>query len=444
MSSFSQFEIKFKIKGANNSEIYLGHHYGNERILIDTIRTNKKGKAVYKGNTELKKGIYLAVVPNHYYFEFLVADSKRFSLQTNVEDFVYNMKTKGCKENLIFNNYQRFMMSQFKKRKNLETRRKQNINNMDSLILIEEESEKIFQQNEAGWKEILTTNSGTFFSKIIMAMVEVEIPENISSTRDSALINEYYQKHFFDNIDFSENGLLNSSIYFKRIYSYFTGYYTMHPDSIIEGARFLLNKLEDYPVFREYTGNFILDFQEHTGNMSMEKVFMEIAGEFYLTEKIQTDSLNNLYIREKLIRNVPNQYGSIGKNLVLESTSGEYFSLHQVNADFTILLFYEPDCGFCKTEVPAINKLYQKYQKSGIEVYAVNTNTDKEEWINYIEENDLNWINTWDSDNISNYQYLYFVDITPTIYLLNKNKEIIGKKVNSRYLENFFRNYYGY
>jgi len=41
----------------------------------------------------------------------------------------------------------------------------------------------------------------------------------------------------------------------------------------------------------------------------------------------------------------------------------------------------------------------------------------------------LNWINVWDPNNSSNFRFFYNIYSTPTIYLLDKDKTIIAKRI---------------
>jgi len=63
------------------------------------------------------------------------------------------------------------------------------------------------------------------------------------------------------------------------------------------------------------------------------------------------------------------------------------------------------------------------------------------EWENYIIENGLEWINGWDPVRSTGYAYYYNVRATPLIYVLNKNKEIIAKKLPVSRLEEFISQY---
>jgi hypothetical protein len=67
---------------------------------------------------------------------------------------------------------------------------------------------------------------------------------------------------------------------------------------------------------------------------------------------------------------------------------------------------------------------------------GIYTQFKKEEWLKFIEEQELdNWINGWDPYNQSNYRHYYDIKSTPSIYLLDKNKNIIGKRIDVETVE---------
>jgi hypothetical protein len=106
-----KYEIKVKINGISDTVIYLGHHFGEKKYVVDTARIDSKGYATFTGDKELNRGIYLVVMPSKgmTYFEFLIGAAKKFSIETDTANFVNNMKIKGCKENIVFNQYQKRM-----------------------------------------------------------------------------------------------------------------------------------------------------------------------------------------------------------------------------------------------------------------------------------------------------------------------------------------------
>jgi hypothetical protein len=72
------------------------------------------------------------------------------------------------------------------------------------------------------------------------------------------------------------------------------------------------------------------------------------------------------------------------------------------------------------------------------------TTNEKDKWKKYIEDNNLTWINGWDPDRRTNYSYYYNVRATPLIYILDRNKNIIAKKLGVDDIGSFIENYRKY
>ncbi len=141
-------------------------------------------------------------------------------------------------------------------------------------------------------------------------------------------------------------------------------------------------------------------------------------------------------LKERVVKISPNLIGNIAPDLKRMNTfDDKYLSLHQVTADYTILVFFEPDCGHCKKEIP---KLMQEYRDTlkylNVNVFALYTQYDKEEWIQFIEDKNLveeGWINVWDGPYPhSQFRDNYDIYSTPVVYLLGKDKKIIAKRIN--------------
>ncbi len=140
-------------------------------------------------------------------------------------------------------------------------------------------------------------------------------------------------------------------------------------------------------------------------------------------------------LNDRVMKVRPNLIGRKAQDLKMETLSGEWISLHQVDRKFIIVYFWEPNCGFCKEATPKLYEIYQKYQNKGMEVLAVYTQQDKEEWENYINETGYDWINAWDPDQQTYFRYYYDVYTTPTLYVLDRNKTIVAKRIDMESLE---------
>jgi thiol-disulfide isomerase/thioredoxin len=126
-------------------------------------------------------------------------------------------------------------------------------------------------------------------------------------------------------------------------------------------------------------------------------------------------------------------------------TAGKKTELYSINAPFTVLCFWDPTCGHCKEMVPKLDSIYQKKWKAkGIKIVGVMVDGGKENWTKYIREQKLDWIHIYQTQadrdaeyaaSKPNYRQLYDVYQTPVLYLLDKEKRIIAKKLDQNQID---------
>jgi len=117
-------------------------------------------------------------------------------------------------------------------------------------------------------------------------------------------------------------------------------------------------------------------------------------------------------------------------------------NLYSIKADWTVLVFWDVDCGHCKKEIPVIQETYNKFKKEGksLEVFAVYTQHEYDKWKTFIKENKLEWINVADAVHLNNLKEKYDIFSTPVIYLLDKNKVIQAKRIGAEQIEDVITN----
>ena len=85
---------------------------------------------------------------------------------------------------------------------------------------------------------------------------------------------------------------------------------------------------------------------------------------------------------------------------------------YQLQSDFTLVIFYDPDCGHCKKEMPKINDMYKEWKSDGIEVqvFAVCVELEKAEWLKFIRTYDIGeWVNVGEFKTIVDGEYLKMI-----------------------------------
>ncbi len=143
--------------------------------------------------------------------------------------------------------------------------------------------------------------------------------------------------------------------------------------------------------------------------------------------------------------------------LILTDTSGNWINFYNIAANYTILYFWSPSCGHCKTSMPKLQLLYEKKLKArGVEIYAVAdaTGDDYDLWKNFIRDNNLSFTNValtrpvYDQAMIDprpllqyttvpslNYAETYDVYSTPKILILDNEKNVLYKEISLTDLE---------
>jgi peroxiredoxin len=127
--------------------------------------------------------------------------------------------------------------------------------------------------------------------------------------------------------------------------------------------------------------------------------------------------------------------------LVLTDTIGNYISLNNLKSKYTVLLFWDPDCGHCIKEVPKIAAAYDSIKALKGEVFAVMGTPEADKWKKFIRDNKLKWINVGDPYYHNNFREVYDLKSYPQLYILDENKEIIARKLAAEQIVDFLQRY---
>jgi len=106
--------------------------------------------------------------------------------------------------------------------------------------------------------------------------------------------------------------------------------------------------------------------------------------------------------------------------------------LDDVKSDYTLVIFWAPTCGHCQKEIPLLDSVYNAALKQkGVTIYSVPVEGNLTDIQKFVEKDHIrDWTNVVDANNKSDFRDNYDVYSTPQIYLLDKNKTIIGKKLD--------------
>lgn len=434
-----KYKIEIKVDGIQDSVAYLGYYMADKRYVLDTTTIDKKGYLVFEGEKVIKTGVYF-LYTGSYTMDFLIDRSLNFSLSTTKETTYPSMKVENSQNNQQFRDFQLIMIEHQTKMKDLTSALDSTSTRSDTLYT-REQMALLNEKNEFKRDSLLKMFGNSYMSQILIMMRKS--PELVIES-DSLTINEkkrqynYYKDHFFDGIDFSSEGLIRAPNFYGKVKEYIERVTFQNPDSIIASIDIVLDKCKDNKeLFRYWMGTFFSEYQ-NPKIMGMDKVFVHLSDNYYLNGKVEwADSTLLAELRKEMSFQRENQIGLKAPQIYLLDTLETKTSLYDIKSDYLVLYFYDPDCGHCKKKTPVLYDLYKK-MNGDFDVAAVTVGTDVEKWKDFIKKFELDgWINLGDPYYKSNFRVQYNVRSTPQVYILDKDKKIIAKKLDVEQIEGF-------
>ena len=351
------------------------------------------------------------------------------------------MKIKDSKENQLFYDYQKYINIQQKKVAPLRESLTKLKDNKDSSKILKDNINAIDKDVQNYKLNYIKQHSETFLAKVFKTSMEPELPEAPilpNGKKDSLYVFKYYKKHFFDNVDFSDDRLLRTPVFHSKINQYITTLTVQHPDSINKECDSLIEKARVNKEVFKYLVWYFTNWSETSKIMGFDAIFVHMVEKYYMTNQaywVTETNLEKINNRAKVLKNL--LLGVKIPNITVQDTSGVYHTLYNIKAKYTVLYFWDPTCGHCQKETPKLKALYDSLKIKGFDVFAFCTDPNINEWKKYIIDNKLEWLNVMDIQNITGFHATYDIISTPVIYLLDENKKILAKRLNVEQLKEF-------
>ena len=467
----SGYEITINLKNSNDTIAYLTFYQFDKTLIKDTCTTIKNGKIIFKGKEKLGKGIYSLVSQGKsIYFDFFIDDStQKLELKSEASINISKELTalNSPLENEFFNyilfiNQQNSSFQTYKQAAKLVTKK-------DTLAL--RDKQRDIEKSINDFEENFSINhKGTYIGDVMNLKVEKllkEIPKASNGRPDSLQVFNYYKKHYWDNVDFKDDGIIRNPFFHNKIKKYFDSVVVTHPDSVSVEIDKIMNKtIPGSLTYKLLLAHFTYTY-ETSKLMGFDKVFVHMSDKYFKTGKADGIYDDNEVVK-KIIKRAdklkPLLVGATAQDLFMikaedfekmkamgfenaknseemtnvyyknvDQVSKMYVKLSEVKAEYTILLFWDVDCSHCQKEVPKLLDAYNELikEKKDVKIYSVYMQHEGEKYLKYIDEHKLPWINVYDGAHYNNAVEKYDVYSTPVIYLLDKNKVIKAKRIDA-------------
>jgi len=458
------YRIEVELRGLSNDTIILGEYFTSRMIPKDTIVLDKNGRGIFEGEEAFTGGLYLVYFDPAHYFDLLLGDDQDLSINADTADLVNGVSFRDTEDNRIFQEYKNFLQNKRGELEKLTTRYSSAATAADSSEILGQQK-KINKEMETFMDQIEADYPALFVTDFIGATREPFPPESMLTgdrRRDDSIRYFYYQEHYFDRFDPFNVRLLHTPLYEGKIMNYLSRAVPQHPDTLIVAVDFLLTgSKKDVELYR-YMLITLFNHYAESKYIGMDGVYFHIAEYYYIPDATWSSPEFLAKLKQNLADNNPTLIGQTAPNLILREVPDEHFGmaamdttikkdphigqdfyLHDIDATYTILYFWEADCGHCQKATPALHEVYTRIKDKGVEVlsvHVINSIEGKEKWIDFVNENQLfGWKHCW-SPYSNEFRKLYNLQSYPQLFVLDRDKIIVAKRVTPEQAEQIINN----
>lgn len=453
--------IKFLVKDAKDTILYLAVHFRDKLVLKDSVAPISAGKYIFSSTTPYQEGLYMLVNQNKRpYYNFMIDRNQFFAITCDTTGDVSNVIIANSPENVEVLKFQQKSVQGQKRAMELRTKRQEAKENKDEALAKKyaEEIEELNIEMEQFIDDLINANPDFLFSKMQKAYKNIKVPEppvKADGTIDSNFQMIYYRAHYWDNVDLGDGRLLYTPVLEPKVNDYFMKViYYLDADTIKKHVDKVLAKTSQDSVSYRFFLEWISYKFESSKVIGHDAVFVHIAKNNQLKGKCTWMDEDLIRKYEKRVKNLePILIGKKAVEMIIPDTTQSddfryWYSSYQMLKPYVIIWFYDPDCPTCTKESMKLKTLYDSLEIAGtrnFDVYGVAAEKDIERWKKYLRDKGFPWLNVGGMKANVDYMTAYniYETGTPSMFIMeNKTKTIIlNKRIDMDQIPEFLKQY---
>ena len=428
-----EYIFEATIKNAPEKEFYLADFYGDKNHLRDTVKPDASGYFSFKLKESYYPGMYRVFLDKDVFFDFIY-NHENIKIKTDYDHLADSLKVISSEENKLYykflragNDYRRKfellgpVVNYYPQSDSFyfEIKEKYTASQNDYIKLVDK---MVFENQDAWATKVIRQRKPLYYDPAL----------------DEFGRREYATEHFFDNISFDDVDLIRSNVYTTIAIEYMSLYSNpnLSQDQLeaefIKAVDKIMKEAAENSIIYEFIVEYLVGGFER---FHFDKVLDYIAENYSPAQCENEERKTDLQTRLKKYAELSN--GKDAPEFEMNDLNGNPVKLSKIKADYTLVLFWASWCPHCAETMPEIHKIYQKNDKSKLEIVAVSLDKEKSEWEKAVKELGFTWINccdlkSWDSEAAIDYN----VYATPTMFLLDKQKKIVAKPITITELKN--------
>ena len=436
-----KFKIELLVNGAPNDAARILGVFGNQNFVVDSAKSDATGLFVFEADTLLHKGFYYIMLgSDNSYFQMLLDKDQDFRLETAKGDFVNSMIVTGCLDNeLLYQN--------LKFEADFTTRLQPITAQMTGLTegstqhtSLKSKQEVLVAERLKHIKQFELNHPESFFTQFKLSGQNPDLtyPKKADGSLNQEAQVYQYRLAFWDMIDFNSTATLRTPVFANKLRKYIRELTPQNADSLIHYSDLLIGKSKTNKEIFKYVVNWIALEYKTPKTMGTEALYVHMIDKYWTSDLAYWSNPEEIKgLRGEMSLMKPSLIGKIGQDISATNSKGEAISLHGLKSPIKVLFIYSYDCEHCQKEAPEMVKVYNQWKNQGVDVFALCTDTDKTKWLEFVGKNRMAFHNAIDAKRASRYDHKYHIDITPELYVLDKNNKIIASNLSPNQLPEF-------
>ncbi len=429
---FDADTLTLEIAGYDKDKVFWAALYGDDFNIIDTIR-GSENKFEYLIPAGTLSGVYRLLFDEGEKQLDVVYHKEDIHVYTHYEAILNNLviiKSEATRK------YHRFMRARgyvnYKQR------------TLNDFLSRYPESDPFYGEARHEYQELSEELNDSVdaviaddrFMERLLVNEKVPVPAKLLPDKE---YDEFMKANFFAGKDYGDPLILRSQLYPEQLLTYL-GYYR-NPDfskeqqeaAFATAVDTIIKYTRENPEVFDFTINYLIEGFKRFG---FDELVNHIAGRTASEINCINEDRRKV-MKEKLMRIQSTAIGETAPALVMEDLKGKEVSLHDIESEKLLLVFWASWCPHCMEMLPKLKKYAKEHPE--MKVVAVSLDTDKTQWEKTASNYDwihLSSLKGWETKAVDD----YFVYGTPSFFLLDSNKTILHKGGTLREVIDFMDN----
>ena len=402
----------------NSSWVLLYKIEGTKQIFVKNTQVKK----------EAEKGFFEFSLPNEakpgtYRIKYSMKRNGFIDFFFNKEDVIFEFNPKDSNNTVIFKEsienqlYSSFTKKIYKAQFTLDSLQSEYFRNPSALI--KEAYKKSLAKVKKVEKDYILNSKGKLVNHFIRASLRYNSPEIFE--RPLNYINSSIA-HFFDDVDFSNKTLNNSTFLFDKISEYVLALnFAVDPvqkeETYKKSCNVAITKAKTTSFKADIINYLISQFSEIKNATLVDHLFANYFN------KLPKEN-QNIRFKNKILTQLRIAIGRVAPEIIWYENDKELRLSSLKDGLNYVLIFYSTGCSHCLREVPEIYEYMKGKTNTKVIAFAMETSDDV--WSNYRLKmpgwHHVLGLGKWENPTAKTYQ----INSTPSYFVLGMDKQIIA------------------